>query len=162
MLSDINVYKDGDYLFFNSIGLSSKIEDCLLNTNYEVAPYIVFVKKDDMWSAFELDTKQKFLDYCAMSEFDNSIRIVFEKFDYGDLESLAIEMPIEINCYKYAGDFEGEIKAIDKYLEKNAEKDNLPEGLIARLKIEKIIASELIILQKHSTDKNKNKSCKKK
>ena len=82
VLSDINVYKDGDYLFFNSIGLSSKIEDCLLNTNYEVAPYIVFVKKDDMWSAFELDTKQKFLDYCAMSEFDNSIRIVFEKFDY--------------------------------------------------------------------------------
>ncbi len=70
--------------------------------------------------------------------------MLFEKIDYSDLESLAIEMPIEINCYKYSGDFEGEIKAIDNYLEKNAEKDNLPEGLIARLKIEKLIASELI------------------
>lgn len=82
VLGDINVYKDGDCLFFNDIGLSSVMDDCLLNTNYRVAPYIVFVKKDDMWSAFELDTKQKFLDYCAMSEFDYSTRIVFEDFDY--------------------------------------------------------------------------------
>lgn len=82
VLSNINVYKDGDCLFFNNIGLSSKIDDCLLNRNYRVAPYIVFVKKDDTWSSFELDTKQKFLDYCAMSEFDYSTRIVFEDFDY--------------------------------------------------------------------------------
>ncbi len=65
--------------------------------------------------------------------------MLFEKFDYSDIKSLAIEMPLEINCYKYAGDFEGEIAAIDRYLSKNS----LPDELVARLNIEKFIAGEM-------------------
>jgi len=66
--------------------------------------------------------------------------MLFEKFDFSDIESLAIEMPLEINCYKYAGDFEGEINAIDSYLTKK----ELPEALVARLTFEKFIASTMI------------------
>ncbi len=66
--------------------------------------------------------------------------MLFEKFDFSDIESLAIEMPIEINCYKYSGDFEGEINAIDDFLEKK----DLPDALIARLTIEKLIARQMM------------------
>lgn len=65
--------------------------------------------------------------------------MLFEKFDYSDIETLALELPIEINCYKYAGDFEGEIQAIDRYLSKN----NLNEKMVARLTFEKFIAGEM-------------------
>ena len=99
VLSDINVYKDGDCLFFNNIGLRSVMDDCLLNTNYRVAPYIVFVKKEDTWSAFELNTKQKFLDYCVKSEFEDSTRIVFEDFDY-NLVQLKSDISRYINEFR--------------------------------------------------------------
>lgn len=65
--------------------------------------------------------------------------MLFEKFDYSDIEALALELPIEINCYKYSGDFEGEIAAIDKYLLK----EDLNDEIIARLKLEKAIAFEM-------------------
>ena len=48
--------------------------------------------------------------------------MLFEKFEFSDLENLAIELPLEIKCYKYAGDFEGEINAIDAYLEERHKK----------------------------------------
>ena len=66
--------------------------------------------------------------------------MLFEKFEFSDLENLAIELPLEIKCYKYAGDFEGEINAIDAYLEKK----KLPDALVSRLTLEKIIAGEMM------------------
>lgn len=72
--------------------------------------------------------------------------MIFEKFDYSDLESLAIEMPIEINCYKYAGDFEGEISAIDSLLSKG----RLTPKMVARLNLEKYIAS--VMKDNYKTD----------
>lgn len=82
ILCDINVYEDEDYLFFNEMGLRSEINEDILNKNYRVAPYIIFEKKGDKWRTFEFNKRKKFLDYCIKNEFDDSIRIVFEKFDF--------------------------------------------------------------------------------
>ena len=82
ILNDICVYEDEGYLFFNDMGLKSELSEDLLIRNYRVAPYIIFEKKGDKWRAFEFNKKKKFLDYCIKNEFDNSIRIVFEKFDF--------------------------------------------------------------------------------
>lgn len=82
ILNDICVYEDDWYLFFNDMGLKSELNEDLLNKNFRVAPYIIFEKRDNKWRAFEFNKKKKFLDYCIKNEFDNSIRIVFEKFDF--------------------------------------------------------------------------------
>lgn len=82
ILNDIYVYEDEGYLFFNDMGLKTELNEDLLNKNYRVAPYIIFEKKGNRWRAFEFNKRKKFLDYCIKNEFDNSIRIVFEKFDF--------------------------------------------------------------------------------
>ena len=82
ILNDICVYEDEGYLFFNDMGLRSEMNEDLLKRNFRVAPYIIFEKKDNKWRAVEFNKKKKFIDYCIKNEFDNSIRIVFEKFDF--------------------------------------------------------------------------------
>ena len=82
ILNDICVYEDDWYLFFNDMGLKSELNEDLLNKNFRVAPYIIFEKRDNKWRAFEFNKKKKFLDDLIKNEFDNSIRIVFEKFDF--------------------------------------------------------------------------------
>lgn len=82
ILNDICVYEDEDYLFFNDMGLKSDITEKLLNTNYRVAPYIIFEKKDNKWRVFEFNRKKKYIDYCIKKEFEDSIRIVFKDFDF--------------------------------------------------------------------------------
>lgn len=54
-----------------------------------------------------------------------------EKFKF-----LGVALPEAVLSYKYYGDFDGEIRAIDEYLKR----DFLPEALKARLEVEKTIA----------------------
>lgn len=54
-----------------------------------------------------------------------------EKFNH-----LGISLPEAINSYKFYGDFDGEIRAIDAYLNR----DDIPEALKVRLRLEKTIA----------------------
>lgn len=94
ILCDINVYEDDDYLFFNEMGLRSEINEDMLNKNYRVAPYIIFEKKGDKWSAFEFNKRKKLLDYCINNEFEDSIRIAFEDFDFN-----LVQMVSDIDCF---------------------------------------------------------------
>jgi len=55
-----------------------------------------------------------------------------EKFNY-----LGVPLPETVNSYKYFGDFDAEIRAIDAYLRR----EGIPEALKIRLEIEKIIAN---------------------
>ena len=54
-----------------------------------------------------------------------------EKFRY-----LGVALPEAVLSYKYYGDFDGEIRAIDEYLKRDA----LPEALKIRLEVERTIA----------------------
>ncbi len=54
-----------------------------------------------------------------------------QKFEY-----LGVSLPESILSYKFYGDFEGEIKAIDAYLKRK----DIPEALKVRLEVEKTIA----------------------
>ena len=60
------------------------------------------------------------------------------EFNYNDLKYLSVDLPQEVKFYKFSGDFEGELRIIDKFL-----KRNIPEALRKRLMIEKIFAEGL-------------------
>lgn len=62
-----------------------------------------------------------------------------KQFTEEDIQYLAVELPDEIKYFKYSGDFAGERKAIDKFLERQG----LPQALRRRLEIENVIAKEM-------------------
>lgn len=59
-------------------------------------------------------------------------------FDENDIKYMALELPDEINFYKYSGDFDGEICAIDKYLSRER-----THGMRVRLELERVIADRM-------------------
>lgn len=58
------------------------------------------------------------------------------RFKEENIKYMALELPDEINFYKYSGDFDGEIAAIRRYLEKH----DVTEGMKIRLALEEVIA----------------------
>lgn len=60
-------------------------------------------------------------------------------FAFDDLKYLALDMPQEINLYKFAGDFDGEIAVIDRWLSTG----KLSVGMRKRLEIERVFAEGL-------------------
>lgn len=63
---------------------------------------------------------------------------MMEGFAFADLCYLAVNLPQEVNLYKFNGDFEGEIACIDRLLERT-----IPMALRKRLEIERVFAAGL-------------------
>lgn len=62
-----------------------------------------------------------------------------EKFDFDDMKYISVSLPEEIKMFKYSGDFEGEIKCIDRWLSRK-----LSYPLIKRLEFEREFAKGLM------------------
>lgn len=60
------------------------------------------------------------------------------EFKEENIKYMALELPDEINFYKYAGDFDGELSAIERYL-----KRDISQGLRIRLELEAVIAERM-------------------
>lgn len=63
------------------------------------------------------------------------------EFSNEDIKYLAIELPDSVKFYKYAGDFHGELREIDRILDNEQSGHGLPEALARRLTIERVIAA---------------------
>lgn len=57
------------------------------------------------------------------------------RFDEDNIKYMALELPDEINFYKFSGDFDGELDAIKRYL-----KRDVSPGMRIRLELEAVIA----------------------
>lgn len=62
-----------------------------------------------------------------------------EKFDFDDMKYIAIALPEEIKMYKYSGNFEEEIKCIDRWIDRG-----LSKQLVKRLEFERKFAKGLM------------------
>lgn len=62
---------------------------------------------------------------------------MMEGFAFADLCYLAVNLPQEVNLYKFNGDFEGEIACIDRLLERT-----IPMALRKRLEIERVLPQD--------------------
>ena len=60
------------------------------------------------------------------------------EFKEENIKYMALELPDEINFYKYSGDFDGELSAIERYM-----KRDISDGLKVRLKLEAVIAERM-------------------
>ena len=60
------------------------------------------------------------------------------EFKEENIKYMALEPPDEINFYKYSGDFDGELSAIERYM-----KRDISDGLKVRLELEAVIAERM-------------------
>ena len=60
------------------------------------------------------------------------------EFKEENIKYMALELPDEINFYKYSGDFDGELSAIERYM-----KRDISDGLKVRLELEAVIAERM-------------------
>lgn len=79
--SQISIFKDSDRLFFNNASLTSPITEELLNSDLKVSPYIVFEEVNNIWTAFELYSEQKVVDFCENTKEKQSNRLVLRDLD---------------------------------------------------------------------------------